>query len=387
MWTFFKIINLFWLLATTNMWPTAIYPSPYLQILVNILMIIPLVFMPLKIDFGASEGKVLLAMVALTVWSMLTDGVGMGITVICSCMPVLYLIQLPDSYLKNLLAFVTKWLAVLLIPGLLIYWATLFIHLPNFGTIVHPNYLPYTNYLFYIQTTADTSMLVRFNAFFLEPGHLALCCAFLIMANSYRFKSCPWLWILLVSIVCSFSLAGYMLVAIGFILIKIDSIGKLLITLALGSAFVVGVLTWNGGDNTMNELIISRLEYDESKGIKGNNRFFDNTDYVYSKTKDTPYFWKSVKGKANMKLIGGAGYKIYILQYGFIGVILAFFFYLSIIPPKPDLRFTVCFLIILALCFIQRAYPLWYSWLFPYVVGTYVAKGDKDMIKTNMDSI
>ena len=378
MWIFIKILNLFWVLATTNMWPTAMHSSPYLQILVNALMIVSLGFMPFKINFGATEGRIAIAIIALTVWSFVTDEVGMGVTIVCSCLPVLYLTQYPYPYLKDLLHFVTKWLAILLIPALLLYWASFFVTLPNLGILRHPNYEPYINYFFYIKTTFDYGMFERFNAFFLEPGHLSLLCTFLIMANRYRFRSCPWLWVLLTSIIFSFSLAGYLLIVIGYGLININSIGKLLVSTVLMAAFVGGVIYWNGGDNAMNELIISRLEYDQSTGIKGNNRFFDNTDYEYSKALGTKYFWISAKGKANMSLIGGAGYKIYILQFGMIGVILALLLYLSVIPQKPDWRFTICFLILYILCFFQRAYPLWYSWLFPYVVGIYVAKGDKD---------
>lgn len=390
MWTIFKIINIFWILATTNMWPTAIYSSPYLPVLVNILMIIVLGLMQIKIRFGFYEGKILLAIVGLGIWSIITDSVGLSVTVICSCLPVLYLTQLPYSYLKDLLAFTTKWYAILLIPGLIIYWITIFIPLPDFGTLVHPNYVPYTNYIFYIKTTFDTGFLVRFNAFFLEPGHLALCSTFLIFVNQYRFRSCPWLWILLISIVFSFSLAGYLLVTFGFILISINSIPKLVVSIALGTALVAGVLNWDGGDNTLNNLILSRLEYDESSGIKGNNRFFDDTDYQFKKASGTKYIWISVKGRANMDLISGAGYKIYVLQYGLIGVILVVLFYLSIIPPRPNVRFTVSILILFTLCFLQRAYPLWYSWLFPYVVGLYLTKGEKDenelLLEENPDS-
>ncbi|MDE6512271.1 MAG: hypothetical protein K2L00_09320, partial [Muribaculaceae bacterium] len=378
MWLFIKILNLIWVLATTNMWPTALHSSPYLQILVNALMIVSLGLMPFKISFGAAEGRILLATIALTVWSLVTDEVGMGVTIVCSCLPVMYLTQFPYEYLKDLLHFVTKWLAILLVPALLLYWVLLFVNLPSLGTLTHPNYEPYLNYIFYIKTTFDYGTFVRFNAFFLEPGHLSLLCTFLIMANRYQFKRCPWLWILLVSIIFSFSLAGYVLTAIGYLFININSIGKLLAAIGLAAAFVAGVLYWNGGDNPMNELIISRLEYDETSGIKGNNRFFDNTDFEYSKALGTKYFWISVKGRANMELIGGAGYKIYILQFGMIGVILALLFYLSVIPPKPDWRFTLCFLCLYILCFFQRAYPLWFSWLFPYVVGLYLAKGEKD---------
>ncbi|MDE5846270.1 MAG: hypothetical protein K2H71_02860, partial [Muribaculaceae bacterium] len=125
------------------MWPTAMHSSPYLQILVNALMIVSLGFMPFKINFGATEGRIAIAIIALTVWSFVTDEVGMGVTIVCSCLPVLYLTQYPYPYLKDLLHFVTKWLAILLIPALLLYWASFFVTLPNLGILRHPNYEPY----------------------------------------------------------------------------------------------------------------------------------------------------------------------------------------------------------------------------------------------------
>ena len=78
-----------------------------------------------------------------------------------------------------------------------------------------------------------------------------------------------------------------------------------------------------------------------------------------------------------MDLISGAGYKIYILYYGMVGLILVFLFYLSVIPSHPDKRYTISFFILISLCFMQRDYPFWYSWLFPYVVGIYIAKYER----------
>lgn len=377
MWTIFKIINLGWLLASTYIWLTALLPMPVLLVLANAGMIICLSFLPIKIQLDGKVGRILLAILGLVLWFTWIDGWVMGLMTFMMYLPVLYLLQLPYEYQKDLLKFVTKWYAIMLIPGILLYWILLFTTLPSFGEFVHPNYKPYTNYLFYIKTTFDFGTFERFNAFFLEPGHQALVSSFIMMANRYDFKRCPWLLVMVVGVIFSFSLAGYLLTAVGFVLLKVNSMAKALGVSAIITAVALGAIAWSGGDNALNELIVSRLEYDESSGIKGNNRFFDNTDYEYERAVGTKYFWIGVKGKANMELIGGAGFKIYVLNYGMVGAILALLFYLSVIPSRPDYRYTISFLLVLVLCFLQRAYPFWYSWLFPFVIGIYVAKGDK----------
>lgn len=377
MWTIFKIINLWWLLTSTYAWPMLEMPLMLLLIATNAGMLISLSFQPIQFNVNAKIGWVLLAIIGLTLWSIWLDGWSNGIMTMMQVLPVLYLMQLPYEYLKDLLKFTTKWYAVLLIPGLIIYWITLFLPLPSFGKFLHEGYPPFDNYLFFIKTTFDGFRMSRFNGFFLEPGHLAIVSTFLIMANRFEFKRCPWTIILAISILFSLSLAGYLLVIIGFLLIKINNIGKGLIAVGILSAIVTVSLFWDKGDNTLNEMIISRMEYDQSDGIKGNNRFFNNTDYAFKRAVGTQHFWTSIKGRSNMSLISGAGYKIYILYFGMIGTILVCLFYLSLIPHSPDYRYTISFFILIALCFMQRAYPFWYSWLFPYVVGIYLAKDEK----------
>lgn len=377
MWNLFKIVNFFWLLASTYMWPTALFNLGPLLIPINILMLLCITMLPIQIRFDKKTGLVMAAIVAIVLWYIWIDGAVMGVVILLQYLPVLFLLQLPYSYMKDLLHFCTKWLAILLIPAILLYWVLLFVDLPSFGQFVHPVYKPYLNYIFYIKTTFDYGTFERFNAFFLEPGHLALLCTFILMANKYRFKECKWLIVLAVCIIFSFSLAGYLLAFLGFILLKINSLGKVM---AVAVAAVMAVIVFQnfvGEDNAVNELIISRLEYDESKGIKGNNRVDSNTDYVFDKVVDKGDTMSGVKYKTNMDLVSGAGFKIYIIQYGLVGTLLSLLLYIALIPSSPDYRYTLIFLSILILCFMQRAYPEWYSWLFPYVSGIVVAKYEK----------
>lgn len=380
MWNIFKLINLFWLLTSTYIWVTALFNQGPILIVVNLLMMLCLTMMPIKISFDMKSGMTFAAMLLIGLWSLWIDGPVMGLTTFLMFLPVMWLLQLPLEYKVDLLEFTTKWYAILLIPSIITYWLSLFISLPSIGLFSHPNYPPFTNHVFFIKTTYDYGTFMRFNAFFLEPGHQALLSTFMMIANRFQFRKCPWLWVLLVCTVFSFSLAGYLLLALGYLLLQINTPIKAILAGVLGAAAITVVLTWGRGENAFNELIITRLEQDESKGIKGNNRVDKTTDFLFAKMMKTSDKWMGVKGKTNMDMVMGAGFKIYIINYGLIGTLLALLFYLAVIPPHPNYRYTIAFLMVLILCFMQRAYPGWYSWLFPYVTGIYIAKGEKDGI-------
>ena len=40
-----------------------------------------------------------------------------------------------------------------------------------------------------------------------------------------------------------------------------------------------------------------------------------------------------------------------------------------LINPKANRRFSISFFLFICIIFLQRAYPGWYSWLLPYVLG------------------
>ena len=378
MWTIFKIINFFWLMTATAAWPMSLYNHGPLLLTVDAALIVTLSMLPIQVNFNRQLGILVITALLLITWSTWIDGLAFGALTAVQLLIVLIIIQLPYEYMRDLLHFATKWYALLLIPGLIIYWLLLFVNLPSFGTFVHPVYVPFNNYIFYIQTSWDNGIFPRFNGFLLEPGHQAILSTFLIIANQYRFKECKWLIVLAVSIGFSFSLAGYLLLSIGWCLIGINSTKKAI--LAATTVLMIGVASSSllGGESAINKLIFERLERDEQSGIKGNNRFTDSTDFVYQQSVKSGDAWTGVKNKTNMEVIEGAGYKIFVIQKGFIGIILALLFYLALIPSNPDYKYTISYLIILSLCFVQRSAPEMYHWLFPYVTGIYLAKYEKD---------
>lgn len=367
-------------MTSTSAWPMSLYNQGPILIVIDALLMIVMSNLPIKINLNRRLAFLLIAIVALVVWSNFVNGPVYGVITFLQFLTVLILIQLPYEYLKDLLYFTIKWFAILLIPSLLIYWALFFVNLPSFGTFVHPVYVPFDNYIFYIRTTWDNGIFTRFNAFLLEPGHLALLCTFLTLAARYNFKQNKWLYILGISTLFSFSLAGYLLYSIGYLLLKINSVTKAAITGLALAVLVIAAIQLGGGENAINKLILERLERDEHSGIKGNNRFTDSTDFIYEQAVEKGNAWTGVKNSTNMKNVQGAGYKIFVIQNGFIGIILAFIFYILVIPSDPDYRYTICYLIVLSLCFIQRSAPETYHWLYPYVTGIYLAKYRKELL-------
>lgn len=386
MWTLFKIVNFFWLLTATAVWPMSLFNQGPILVAVDMLLILCLSFLPVKINLNLRTGVLVAAALGLVMWFTWLNGMVIGFLTILQLLLVFIIIQLPYEYLKDLLYFCTKWYAILLIPALILYWILLFVPLPPIGKFIHPVYVPFDNYIFYIKTTWDNGIFPRFNAFLLEPGHQAILSTFLTIANRYRYKECKWLIILAVSIVFSFSLAGYLLCVIGFLLLKINSIPKAIIAAGISVVAVIGVMSFGGGDNAVNKLILERLERDEHAGIKGNNRFTSSTDFVYEQSVKKGDAWVGMKDKTNMDLIAGAGYKIYVIHNGFIAIILSLLFYIIVIPSNPDYRYTISYLIVLCLCFIQRSAPETYHWLFPYVTGIYIAKYEKERKQIAQDS-
>lgn len=372
MWNIFKILNLLSVFISAYWWVTANFPVLLLTLFINIAMIPCLGLIPMQFRFDRHTGKIILAFLLMVIWAVYNQSVGMGIGLILSYLPIFYLIALPRDYQADLLRFVTKWLAIPLIPALIIHWFLFVIPLPPAGSFIMEGYEPFDNYIFMIKTTVDNGLFVRFSAFFPEPGHLSMVCVFLMMANRFEFKRQPWLWVILTAVVFSFSLAGYILTLTGYILLKINSFGKGLALCAVLIAFIIGVMNFAEEDNPVNQLIIERLKYDQAKGIEGNNRFFNNTDFEYDRALKNGDFMTGVSHNRNMELISGAGFKIYILQHGLIGLILVFALYISLIPSDPNWHYSLSFLFIVILCFVQNAYPGWYAWLCPYVLGLYI---------------
>ena len=292
--------------------------------------------------------------------------------------PIICVLCVRDAYKKQILMLITKWYAIILIPSVIIYFINNIVHLPSLGIIYHDNlkYGGFENYLFYVHAINGSG---RFNGPFLEPGHLGMIGAFILMANNFRLKN-RYNIIIAVSIVLSLSLAGYMLALIGYILCAYNegkkNAGKLIIFAAFVVAFVLVAQNYNGGDNIINEKILSRFESDEEKGIAGNNRASFHVMILFEDALNDNnlllYGYDREYQRQNAELFTSSnGLVFFIVQHGLVGVFVVFLFYIFLAIKAKNRKYALSFLLFVFLCFLQRSYYNWIPWIlcFDYAIA------------------
>lgn len=259
------------------------------------------------------------------------------------------------------------------------------VNLPHSGLINHRNgyHVYYDYYFFRISSGALYSIFPRFSSVFLEPGQLATPCAFLFFLNAIENKIFGLRnVVLLVAIVLSFSLIAYGLLVFSLVMIAWFKGFKYRLPLAVSVVLVLAGLTTYfiyNQDSAVNELIISRLEYDEDDIIVGNNRtsqIFEANYQSFIKSGDrylgirkklvTGYDWT----------INSSGYQKYIVHFGLFGLVFGGMLIFSIYWNNRNSK-TLVFLIILVTAFIVRNLLFAPLWLSITILGFYVFGGDK----------
>lgn len=289
---------------------------------------------------------------------------------------IVFLIK-EETILFNILNLITNFFAILLPFSLIGFLVSFFIDLPSFGYIEHPSgvYSTYTNYLLFIKSSFYN---FRFSSIFLEPGHLGMICSYILFANKFNFKD----WRVIVILICSLftlSLAAYVLILIGY-LFMLFIWGRITISKIIISSILIGggylfATSYNNGNNYVNEMVISRLQYDEEKGITGNNRVygsFEDHFEFFIKSRD---LWLGIGSHEYRELMdterfGGAGWKVFLLVNGLFATVFIFLAYLYLGNNLAfDKKYMYLFLLLLSLSFLQRGYPFWTSWILTYYLG------------------
>lgn len=147
---------------------------------------------------------------------------------------------------------------------------------------------------------------------------------------------------MLLSLVISFSLAGYVTTIIGYgiyLKSKKSDFGRYVCFIALLLGSFLFLSNYKDGKNYLNENIFNRLQVDSNKGIKGNNRSLGQLDIYFSKYARSGDLLMGVSpdeiriindnstGRENG--IAGAGYKIFFIQYGIMSTFFSSYFTIS----------------------------------------------------------
>lgn len=286
-------------------------------------------------------------------------------------------IHFKEDFKNEIISYLEKAMIILLAPAIVVFILRFFISLP-YIPMVHTDSFgndPYgllQNYIFLIhhaEAIVDLASFPRFCGPFLEPGQLATFLAFLLYVLKFDFSKKS-RYVLLTALLFSFSLAGYMLALIGVMMQKSNSIKKIVpLTIFFGFVYIVGI-NYNNGDNLLNKYILVRLEYDEEKGITGNDRSSAIADDIYENyvLKNTEYLlfgWDRYRGDA----IGGSGYILYIINYGIFSLIFLILFYLFTSSGAKNKKEMTMFFILIILSFLQRATPLIFYIPFLYLIS------------------
>lgn len=358
-------------LLSMHIWLEAYIPSLFLNLATILLLFLLVKRYHLKDNKGVVK-KILIWTVLYGIYLLVTGNIRYAFSQPFYYLPGILMCMLPKLYLEDLLSFVSKSLAIILSAGFIIYVVDLIVDIPPVGAVKIGDYYEFENYIFLIKSQSLRE-LFRFNGPFAESGHMSMICALLLYANKYNLKN----WyniVFLVSILFSLSLAGYVLLGFGMVLYYLKSI-KSLLFIVLGSLIISYIITnvWDNGNNPVNELIFSRLEYDEDKGISGNNRFDLDTERYYNNLTTQEFLTGLGLTRYNylveQEVVAGAGYKIFILINGLIGCVFVLLIYFCFSLLTNNRRYAIGFLLLMIATFIQRSYPTWMAWLLPFICG------------------
>ena len=213
----------------------------------------------------------------------------------------------------------------------------------------------FTNYYFFlIDDRALFTIIPRFQSIFVEPGHLGTMTSLILFTQVGKWKR--WYNIsLLTATLISFSLAAYgILVAVIFLGLWIR--GKHIFRKALYAVVVLSTITtgsfyYNNGDNLLHDLIMLRLEIEDGE-MAGDNRVTDSFKADYESLLQSS---DVLTGRdRNAEEFGNSGYRVFIYDYGLIGLVLLFLFYVVAMYHPHRAKELLSVLIIATLNFIIR---------------------------------
>lgn len=297
---------------------------------------------------------------------------------ICTSLVILLLSEEKASLVK---IFINFYAGVLLFSTIIYVLVILGMPIYSYQVSINDPYYSwgFSNSLFLILPITSFPF-PRFQSIFLEPGHLGMISSLMLYMIRYNMRSWQGIIIFLSSLL-SMSLAAYMLLFLGMVIYKL-SFGNLLKTITfLLMILMTCTMAYNFFPNSyFSQAILLRLEYDEDKGFKGNNRISEDFEYYYNnKFYKTEHVLLGIGGD-NISTISGEGgnssYKVFIVQYGILGlVVLSVFFFVIVWYSKSSF---VRGLLLYVASFWQRPYALWEVELFLFISIALLAKQNEE---------
>lgn len=293
------------------------------------------------------------------------------------------------KYLLKGLTFCFVLILVISIPPWILY--LMGVPLPHTGPHYHPNgYHIYYDYFFFrADAKINSSDYNRFSSVFLEPGQMATPCMFLFHLNTrkgklFQFKNI----VMLIGVVMSYSLIAYGLLIISLIVNQMSrSRNKVLLTVM--TVLIIGGLSFyfsTHEDNSINELIVSRLQYDEDNVISGYNRTTEDFDIRYDRLLESSekYFGIHEELRGDNWTVNASGYKKFIVHNGIVSFALVLLLMGILWWDNSNYRALV-FVTMVIIAFLVRDLLTSLLWLTITVIGMYILGKEKEI--TSVDTV
>lgn len=284
-------------------------------------------------------------------------------------------IMLKDEYKADIIRFITKYFAIILLISITTF--ILFqigVDFPHSLIHYRDSYGKIYNYYTFIYLGRGGGPL-RFQSIFLEPGHMTMGIAPLLFINRYNLKN-KYVLILFIVQLFSFSLAGYIVLALGYLLQWFSSNKrKLYPLLVIPVCITIFIYCQNYvfKDDLVNKFIVERISGEDFNRTSSNLTVEFNKDIQSGQIiVGNQYLPESLAG-AN----GSAGIKVFLYVSGLIGLLLITLVYLyPIIIRQKATKITVSFLIILAALLAQNSYPFWFCIYISLICGSTYLKNE-----------
>ena len=284
----------------------------------------------------------------------------------------------------KLLDIITNFIIVILIIssiGWILYLCGYGIPVYEYVDMHNDQHYLNNHFVFYDNAERDIFSIPRFRSVFIEPGQLATPCVYLFFARGGQFKD----WkniVLLISILLSFSLAGYVVLFLGIILNLIfvrRNVGiiKLLVLFSVMGTISFSIIKAANEDNPLYSLIFERLEYDEETGISGNDRSDTVFDVNFNKFVNSGDILFGIgdemaEGEVNWAN-HASGIKKYLVNFGIVGVVTMILLTLLLLRMNYC-RATLVFFIVIWTAYIVRDLLQSQFWLILAILGFFNLK-------------
>ncbi len=295
--------------------------------------------------------------------------------------PISVIVLLNDEDRIAALSFVIHSFTIVMLLSIVTYVLIKTVGFPSFGTIqlidddtMLETYRVRQNYIFCV----DDMDIGRFCGPFVEPGHLGTLCALVLFADGFDFKKKETI-VLLVALLMTLSLSGYVLGFFAYVftrLIDKKISAKTVLLVSLGLLLVIMVAKFfNGGDNVLNEKIISRLDMTDE----------DSLAAATHSTGDFNYYFALLFNNMNLLLFGygedmvewiqqathssGSGFVFFVVKHGIVGFIMSILFYMVYAMRSRNKRLARIFFVFIMLAIYQRSYASSAAWIMCFVYG------------------